>query len=160
MSDVPQFKLILVGDGGVGKTTFVKRHITGEFEKRYVATLGVEVRSASSACKTIARCARIVVDGKGVSRGATAWTRAHGFGRREEGSTGSYRVIRRSTRSSSSRTAGRSSSTCGTQRGRRSSEVSGTGTTFKVSFAACVARRLPRANSRVSKANARSLCSM
>ena len=32
----PQFKLILVGDGGVGKTTFVRRHITGEFEKRYV----------------------------------------------------------------------------------------------------------------------------
>ena len=40
---IPQFKLILVGDGGVGKTTFVKRHLTGEFEKRYVATLGVEV---------------------------------------------------------------------------------------------------------------------
>lgn len=33
---VPEFKLILVGDGGVGKTTFVKRHLTGEFEKRYV----------------------------------------------------------------------------------------------------------------------------
>ena len=32
------------GDGGVGKTTFVKRHLTGEFEKKYVATLGVEVR--------------------------------------------------------------------------------------------------------------------
>ena len=31
------------GKGGVGKTTFVKRHLTGEFEKRYVATLGVEV---------------------------------------------------------------------------------------------------------------------
>ena len=39
-----KFKLILVGDGGVGKTTFVKRHLTGEFEKKYVATLGVEVR--------------------------------------------------------------------------------------------------------------------
>merc|ERR1712080_104277 len=32
-----------VGDGGTGKTTFVKRHLTGEFEKKYVATLGVEV---------------------------------------------------------------------------------------------------------------------
>lgn len=42
-SFVPEFKLILVGDGGVGKTTFVKRHLTGEFEKKYVATLGVEV---------------------------------------------------------------------------------------------------------------------
>jgi len=42
-SEGPRFKLILVGDGGVGKTTFVKRHRTGEFEKKYVATMGVEV---------------------------------------------------------------------------------------------------------------------
>lgn len=60
--DAPQFKLLLVGDGGVGKTTFVKRHLTvtlriliaiaqaslilfgqGEFEKKYIATVGVEV---------------------------------------------------------------------------------------------------------------------
>jgi len=38
-----KFKLVLVGDGGVGKTTFVKRHRTGEFEKKYIATMGVEV---------------------------------------------------------------------------------------------------------------------
>ena len=25
------------------QTTFVKRHVTGEFEKKYMATLGVEV---------------------------------------------------------------------------------------------------------------------
>merc|ERR1719158_280774 len=41
---IPEFKLVLVGDGGVGKTTFVKRHATGEFEKQYNATIGVEVR--------------------------------------------------------------------------------------------------------------------
>ena len=38
-----QFKLVLIGDGGVGKTTFVKRHLTGEYEKSYIATVGVEV---------------------------------------------------------------------------------------------------------------------
>lgn len=40
---MPTFKCVLVGDGGTGKTTFVKRHLTGEFEKKYVATLGVDV---------------------------------------------------------------------------------------------------------------------
>ena len=43
MAPVAEFKLVMVGDGGVGKTTFVKRHLTGEFEKKYIATLGVEV---------------------------------------------------------------------------------------------------------------------
>jgi GTP-binding nuclear protein Ran len=42
-----EFKLVLIGDGGVGKTTFVKRHLTGEYEKRYIATVGVEVHPLS-----------------------------------------------------------------------------------------------------------------
>jgi GTP-binding nuclear protein Ran len=37
------FKVCLVGDGGVGKTVFVKRFLTNKFERKYVATLGVEV---------------------------------------------------------------------------------------------------------------------
>lgn len=42
-----QAKLVLVGDGGVGKTTFVKRHQTGEFERKYIPTLGVQVSQLS-----------------------------------------------------------------------------------------------------------------
>ena len=43
MAEGVQRKLVLVGDGGVGKTTFVKRHQTGEFERKYIPTVGVEV---------------------------------------------------------------------------------------------------------------------
>jgi len=42
---VATFKCILVGDAAVGKTTFVRRHISGEFTRVYEPTLGVEVRS-------------------------------------------------------------------------------------------------------------------
>ena len=37
------YKIIVVGDGGVGKTTFIKRHRTGQLESKYIATMGVEV---------------------------------------------------------------------------------------------------------------------
>jgi len=37
------FKLILVGDGGVGKTTFVKRHLSGEYVELYRPTIGCVV---------------------------------------------------------------------------------------------------------------------
>ena len=36
-------KVILVGDAGVGKTTFVKRLMDQNFDPKYIATLGVEV---------------------------------------------------------------------------------------------------------------------
>ena len=36
--NIPTFKLVLIGDGGVGKTTFVKRHVTGDFQKPYIPT--------------------------------------------------------------------------------------------------------------------------
>ncbi|CAL5364537.1 unnamed protein product [Camellia sinensis] len=40
--DYPSFKLVIVGDVGTGKTTIVKRHLTGEFEK-YEPPIAVEV---------------------------------------------------------------------------------------------------------------------
>lgn len=36
-------KIVLIGDGGVGKTTFIKQVINNAFEKRYLSTLGCEV---------------------------------------------------------------------------------------------------------------------
>uniref|UniRef100_A0A7E4UM50 GTP-binding nuclear protein n=1 Tax=Panagrellus redivivus TaxID=6233 RepID=A0A7E4UM50_PANRE len=41
--EVPTFKLILVGDGGIGKTTFVNRHLTAKLSKKYIAAVGAEV---------------------------------------------------------------------------------------------------------------------
>lgn len=38
---------MLVGDGGTGKTTFVKRHLTGEFEKKYIGKLVFHLLTAS-----------------------------------------------------------------------------------------------------------------
>lgn len=37
------YKVLVVGDGGVGKSTLIHRHVTGEFESKYIATMGVEV---------------------------------------------------------------------------------------------------------------------
>ena len=42
---VAEFKLVLVGDSGVGKSTFVKKHLTCEFQKTHIPTMGVEVIS-------------------------------------------------------------------------------------------------------------------
>lgn len=37
------YKVLFVGEGGVGKTVCIKRADAGLFEKKYIATLGVEV---------------------------------------------------------------------------------------------------------------------
>lgn len=37
------FKIVLVGDGGVGKTAYINRLRTGDFEKKYNPTIGLEV---------------------------------------------------------------------------------------------------------------------
>ncbi len=37
------YKLVLIGDKETGKTTYLKRLLTGEFENKYIETLGLEV---------------------------------------------------------------------------------------------------------------------
>lgn len=37
-----QFKLSLLGEGGVGKTSLKARYMSGEFTNKYIATLGVD----------------------------------------------------------------------------------------------------------------------
>lgn len=44
------------------QTTFVKRHLTGEFEKKYIATLGVEVHPLGF---TTVRCSSDVLQPPG-----------------------------------------------------------------------------------------------
>lgn len=41
--DTRSFKLILIGDGGTGKTTYLKRIKDGSFRREYIATVGVDV---------------------------------------------------------------------------------------------------------------------
>lgn len=43
MQSVGKYKIILIGDGAVGKTSFIKRYLDGSFNKLYVATIGAEV---------------------------------------------------------------------------------------------------------------------
>lgn len=40
---IPTFKIVLLGEGGCGKTTFMNKLTSAKFEPRYVATLGVNV---------------------------------------------------------------------------------------------------------------------
>jgi len=41
--EITNYKIILAGDGGVGKTTYINRLLKGEFTKTYIPTLGVDV---------------------------------------------------------------------------------------------------------------------
>ena len=43
MESAEVLKIVIIGDGGVGKFTFIKRHLTGEFEKKYLPTMCAEV---------------------------------------------------------------------------------------------------------------------
>jgi small GTP-binding protein len=40
---VIQCKIILIGDGAVGKTSLISRFVEGRFESSYQATLGVDL---------------------------------------------------------------------------------------------------------------------
>ena len=42
MSDAFKFKIVVVGDAAVGKTSLIKRYTTDSFEKDYISTLGMQ----------------------------------------------------------------------------------------------------------------------
>ena len=42
-TELKEYKVVMIGNGGVGKTSIVKRLSSGEFQPQYVPTLGVEV---------------------------------------------------------------------------------------------------------------------
>ena len=42
-SDFKSCKIAIIGDGGVGKTTYMKRFLTGEFTKFYIPTIGADL---------------------------------------------------------------------------------------------------------------------
>lgn len=44
---VDQYKLILIGDGGTGKTTYLQRVKDGSFRREYIATIGVDVNDVT-----------------------------------------------------------------------------------------------------------------
>ena len=43
-TNYPTIKILLVGEPGVGKTAFVTRQVTGQFQEQYVPTDGMEMR--------------------------------------------------------------------------------------------------------------------
>lgn len=44
MSETQQFKIILVGAAGSGKSTYIKRFKSGQFERRYTPTKGADIQ--------------------------------------------------------------------------------------------------------------------
>lgn len=44
-SDMQIFKILTIGDSGIGKTTFLNRYNSGEFAAGYIATIGVEFQT-------------------------------------------------------------------------------------------------------------------
>jgi small GTP-binding protein len=42
MNDIPLLKVVVVGDGAVGKTTLIRRYCEGKFHASRVATIGVD----------------------------------------------------------------------------------------------------------------------
>ncbi|MHA1455178.1 MAG: GTP-binding protein, partial [Promethearchaeota archaeon] len=42
MSDKYKFKIVFIGDGGVGKTSLIRRYTQKSFQKQYIKTIGAQ----------------------------------------------------------------------------------------------------------------------
>ena len=45
MTEITEYKVILIGNSAVGKTSFFKKIITGEFSEKNISTIGIDRRS-------------------------------------------------------------------------------------------------------------------
>ena len=53
MSEGLKFKVTVIGNGAVGKTSLIKKYTQGEFTKEYIATLGAQFTTYSSSVNDI-----------------------------------------------------------------------------------------------------------